>query len=512
MRPSLPSLLLVLCLAHTALAQNEIPALLSAVSGSDAKTAENAVSVGLKSADPRVRAIAARLAIVRRMTALAPAVMALADRESDVNAAREMVRAMIMLGGLRQVDRGFYISDRFGKRLDADVAIAAAHLGPAAVDTYFSSMKERGVDRFDFFRVALWGHPEAASTIAARLLQTDTDGFQSFLFMNGFEPRVLIDAATLEAGLTHSDQDVRATTAWFLANQALRQRGVVEARLKTVVAGLRVPRDNADVIVSVEVLRRAIGLPKRDFAEFRQALTNPLVQIRFYVMSENGLSLLTESERRLATGGSADEEGERLSADFPPFVLPSALPAGLAEQVLAFSGCNGGWFGTADVQVDDLGLVASRDLSRINTTDACRRALGMLLDFSIAENQTISAPRRSNASFVRAAGVPPCFDESAVPASRARVIRGRSMRFPRVRRSVAPIWPAGVPRKPTTVGVEVMVSSHGCARAVRLVNPSPNAALNAAALTAAQQWVFQPGRVETNPIDMLYDVEVEFNP
>ena len=135
--------LLLIFVCADASAQNESAKLLAAATSTDASAAESAVSVALKSPDAAVRAIAARVATTRRMKSLAPAIVALLDREPDVNAAREMIRAMILLGGIRDVDRAFYISDRFNGRLDADVAVAAARHGAPAIDAYFASMLHR---------------------------------------------------------------------------------------------------------------------------------------------------------------------------------------------------------------------------------------------------------------------------------------------------------------------------------------------------------------------------------
>ncbi len=141
MRSILCGAIIALCAASNAFAQAGIAGLLTASSQSDAKVLETAVRAGLQSDDARVRAVAARIANIRHLKSLVDTIGVLADRDPDANAAREELRAMIMLGGLRQVDRAFYISDRFSKRLDGDVATAAARLG---ADEIFVATGRRG--------------------------------------------------------------------------------------------------------------------------------------------------------------------------------------------------------------------------------------------------------------------------------------------------------------------------------------------------------------------------------
>ena len=512
MRSILGSLAVAFCLSDSAAAQSEVAKLLTGAAQADPKAAEAAVNAALKSSDANVRGIAARIANAKQMTGLLTAMATLADREPDVNAAREEMRAVVMLGGLRQVDRAFYISDRFSKRLDADVATAAAHLGPQAIDAYFTSMLKRNVDRNDFFRVALWGQPQAVSPLAMRLLQQDKEGLQDLLFLLGFEPRLIIDTDTLAAALANTDLDVRGATVWFLLQQALKARAQFDPRLKEIIGGLRVPRDNADLIAGVELLRRAVGYPRRNFVEFRAALTNEYVQIRLFLSPAKALTLLDETERRVATDLLGEKE-DRASTDPPPFVLPAALPAGLAAETMKMTGCNQGWFGHAKVQVDQRGFVTSRDLTGVNTSEACRQALDVLLQYSIVENRLVSAPHQSEGvSLVRASNGPMCFDESPVATMPTKYVYGSpSMRMPRVTQRIAPVWPAAVERKPVEVGVEVVVTTSGCVRAVRVVAPAANAAINNAALVAAQQFKFQPAMINTSPVEMLVNVGVEFH-
>lgn len=501
--------LLAISLAATVAFGDEVTTLLRDADG-DPKAAESAVRIALNSPEPATRAFAARVANAKGMTALLPNVTMLVDRESDVNAAREEIRAMLMLGDAKSIDRAAYANDRLGKRLDAEVANAAAHLGPSSFDAYFTWMKDRNIDRADYFRVALWGHERDAPALAARLIREDPQGMNTLLMVLGDEPRFLLDDATLIAALNSSGESVRASTMWYIASEAVKQAVAVSPALHDLIGTLRVPRDDADQIAAVEIARRAVGYPRRNFPEFAVALANPISQVRIYLGPAKLLTLLNDTERRVATDLLGEDDAA--AVDPPAIVLPAAVPPGLTQQVMTMTGCNAGWFGSASVTVNERGFVVSRDLTKVVTNDACRKALDMLLQYSIADVRLVTGGRRSDAvSLVRAANGPMCFDEATVTSTVARRFFNYSAwRMPRVREEAPPVWPSGVPKNPVDVGVEVMVSAQGCVRYARVIKPAPQQAVNDAALVAAQQWKFQPGTMNTSPIDMLYAVTIEF--
>ncbi|HSP17352.1 MAG TPA: energy transducer TonB [Thermoanaerobaculia bacterium] len=516
MRASICSFVLAFFLGAAGFAQSDaVRNLVAAGAQPDLKAVETAVTNAIRSDDPALRTIAARIATVRRLTGLVNLISSYADREPNAEAAREEARAMILLGGKRNIDHAFYISDRFSKRLDGPVATAAAYLGADAVDSYFASMQKRKIDAGDFFRAALWNRPQLAANFAARLLANDKEAFKTFMFVTESEPRLLIDTDTLIAALTSTDLELRADTVWFLITHALKPSAAssIDSRLRDAIGALRVPRDNADLIVSVELLRRAIGLPQRNFVEFRYSLANEDVQDRLYFAPSKVFKLMNDIEKSTALEqfGKVEEDSNQ---DIPPFVLPSTLPQGMTAAIMSLTGCKEGWLGTAKVKVDENGLVVWHDLSAVDTSDNCKRALDMMLRYSIVENFLITAPRQSdNVSLVHAPNGPLCFDETRVISMPTeRVFGWPAIRVPRATRKVNPSYPAGVARTAVDVGVETMVTAGGCVRAVRLVKPTASPALNAAALFAAQQWQFEPALINTNAVDWLQDITIEFRP
>ncbi|HSP33041.1 MAG TPA: hypothetical protein VLU46_01865, partial [Thermoanaerobaculia bacterium] len=483
MRTCMTVLFLAIGVAAGASAQTaELRNLVAAGLQSDVKAVEAAVTAAYRSDDPAVRTLAARIATVRRLTNLTNLISSFADREANAEAAREELRTMVLLGGKGQVERAFYISDRFSKRLDTAVATAAAHLGGDAIDSYFTSLRRRNVDPYEFFLAALWNKPQLASPLAARLLSTkDKDAFFTFLYILRNEPRLIIDDNTIGSALADPDPEIRAGVIWFLVDESLKPSALAsfDDRLKQMIAGVRVPRDNAEIIAGVELLRRGIGLPRREFIEFRYSLANEDVQFRLFMASMASakiMNLFSDAERRIVAQTIMARDAD---TTYPPFIVPSTLPAGTAAAIMDLTGCREGWIGTARITVDDNGIVTSRDLSAVQTSDGCRRAVDMMLQYSLADNFLITAPRQADVSVVRAANGPICYDEERVATVPTAYVYGTpAIRMPRIKRTVAPVYPAGVPKTPVNVVVETMVTARGCVRAVRLVKPAANAALN----------------------------------
>jgi TonB family protein len=58
--------------------------------------------------------------------------------------------------------------------------------------------------------------------------------------------------------------------------------------------------------------------------------------------------------------------------------------------------------------------------------------------------------------------------------------------------------------------VRSIITREGCVRAIDLVLQSPFPELNAAALMAIAQWTFEPGRMHGEPVDVEFNLTVNF--
>jgi len=55
-----------------------------------------------------------------------------------------------------------------------------------------------------------------------------------------------------------------------------------------------------------------------------------------------------------------------------------------------------------------------------------------------------------------------------------------------------------------------VISHDGCVRAVQLIKQSPYPEVNAAAVIAVAQWTFEPGRLRGVPVEVEFNLTVNF--
>src|SRR5687768_8044507 len=95
------------------------------------------VAEGLRSPDALVRATAARLALTRDVAAVVPQLRDALASEKNGEAAREEVRALVILGGDDNIAFAAEQLHRFPTGIDGAFSDAVARLGaPKAIDLY----------------------------------------------------------------------------------------------------------------------------------------------------------------------------------------------------------------------------------------------------------------------------------------------------------------------------------------------------------------------------------------
>ena len=112
---------------------------------------------------------------------------------------------------------------------------------------------------------------------------------------------------------------------------------------------------------------------------------------------------------------------------------------------------------------------------------------------------------------------PLCLDEDPPPDERALSLSrvGGDVVAPVKIHSVEPYFPAEVRRsmKPggnSIVILEAVISKHGCVRSLRPLAQSPFPDLNGSAIFAVSQWKFSPGTLDGKPVDVVYNLTVNF--
>lgn len=199
------------------------------------------------------------------------------------------------------------------------------------------------------------------------------------------------------------------------------------------------------------------------------------------------------------------------------FLLPELLPAGAAEVVLRTARCSPTWIGIGSATVDRAGRVQKVLITNKPPYPACLRAFTALTKLSLANPLSIRTPLTTqNLVFVHGSR-DICLDE--LPPSDGpwmRTYTVAEVRPPVVKRRVEPTFPDEPLKrlrqlaKSAVVVAEAVISRSGCVRSIRLVEQSPFPELNGAALLALSQWQFVPGRVDNEPVDVIFNFTVHF--
>jgi TonB family protein len=139
-----------------------------------------------------------------------------------------------------------------------------------------------------------------------------------------------------------------------------------------------------------------------------------------------------------------------------------------------------------------------------------------LMRLSLVSSHSIDSSSESEFVLVHARAMPICLDEaplSSGPSITHQV--GNGITAPVVKRKVEPQFPEAARHQMgrgtfVLVVVQATIAREGCVRNVRLVVQSPYGDLNGAALMALAQWLFEPGRMGGVPVDVLFNLTINF--
>lgn len=482
----------------------------------------------LNSSDALTRAAAARVALVRDFSALVPALRDALQKEQDAVAAREEARALLLLGGVGELDRAVAASARFEHRLDGSIAVAVGRLGPkVSMETYFTRLHDFAAlsDGENFFRVALWGAGQYVTPIASKLLAAqDARGFEHLI--DAVDAPSAVEPGILAAAINDTNPRLRYVAAKVVL-QTLSDKNArpIDQRLLDAIGAAPdlAPQAQPDERIAAELLRRVALMKAQSLAEPLQGNSEERISSRF---GTRGLELLTADERRLLKRTSMPVplvQVHSFASDAitpPPYTLPARLPDGLARAVVEASGCKGGWVGVGSSTVDEIGRVRSIDVSKVEASIPCKRALDTLLRLSIVSNRTLtSAPTNPSVLLVKSDRRDPCLDEGAPRILRGGIDStqrvGGEVKAPVVKSRVDPLFPASARQAMrgganSVVIVESRITRAGCVADLQLLKQTQFAELNTSALLAVDQWLFEPGTSNGEPIDVLFNLTISF--
>jgi HEAT repeat protein len=199
------------------------------------------LATALQSQEPRVRATAARVATVRGVTALVPALRTALESESDAEAASEHVRAITLLGSDDDVAFAAAQSGRFPAFVDEALADGIARIGvPRALNLYLRHRQSlRGValsSTLPHWRTELHVMPTAARLLQAR----DAASFAALLRTLEASGRTL-DAGIATIALASEDAAIRAAAEQHRAPLVAETKPATRGRVSTKATEIPTP-------------------------------------------------------------------------------------------------------------------------------------------------------------------------------------------------------------------------------------------------------------------------------
>jgi TonB family protein len=365
------------------------------------------------------------------------------------------------------------------------------------------------------FRYGLWGHSDLAKAYSAKVLGRGDAALWDAWLTSANDP---LDPEIGAIALASANAKIAAATTWYLAKRYADLPPPDPQPLLVALEGAIAARPAADVSESFarELLARELGRKPNERPEW----------IAFAKSAkDNGVSLYRFADRltpdegaasgiKPSTGESTHQSIERIGNAF--FTVMTNLPKGVADEVMQATGCNGDWIGFGVVAVDRAARVRDVSLNNVAQTDGCRRALKVLLRTSFATNLASSPPPNfatNDILLVHKGKTDNCFDEGdVVPNGPTEAVRvSPEVTAPKKVRSVEPVYPETerVARISGIVIIELHINTHGCVEAMQILKPL-TPALNSAALVALSQWRFTPGIIDGKPVDVLYNLTLNF--
>lgn len=489
-------------------------------------TEENfdALRPALTSTDALTRAAAARVVLVRGLETRVAELRDILAAEKDAVAAREQMRAIVLLGTDEDVAFAASQRSRFPASIDGDFAEAIGRIGAPRATSLYLKHVAGSRDPAPSMRLALWGRSSMASGTASRLMAArDLRGFRD-LMKAAAEASLVLDNGVVTAALDSPSNEIVTDAVWYLAELYAFDPSQLPASLREKASA---PREGASVDEALgrEIVRRMLGAKFVERKEFQEWLRLPPACHRFTPKTKDLRRFLTLGEQNaldrvdptVPRGPVGTHTSETVRE--PEFMLPILLPDGLADAILRKTRCIDAWIGVIRATVDRAGRVQTLDLTGVDATGGCARAVEAMLRLSLAKPERIISPLvTANVLTVKPRGRALCFDEDPVVD---QIVPRDLLRFgsagvtaPKVVKRVEPKFPASVRNEMrggnVVLVVESVITRTGCVREIHLVKQTPWPALNTAAVLALSEWKFKPGALDGVPVDVIFNLSVNF--
>jgi TonB family protein len=434
---------------------------------------------------------------------------------------REEVRALALIGEPADVD----LAIAAATKANADLIVAdavARRGGEEALELYATKLRAlRSIK--GFFRTALWGHTELIGPTAGKLLAAGDERGWDDLLHALLDSTLSLPPQRAVAALESASEAIRSATAWYVVSAFSADPSVIREPLRATLLAARAEQGSDREDYARELLRRMLGREPSDPERWlkwlatkegddtlpREAAVYAWLTPKEYATRESRCKLLPVSCPIGKVTLRAIPSVDVRQADFQ---LPGTLPPGLADHLRKdLRSCR--WIGVASATVDHAGRVQSVDLGRVAT--ACKDVLETIVKLSYATNKSITTPLRTgDIVLAKDRGADVCLDALGDDLEVHAV--GGDVVAPVIKRRAEPHFPENVRRQMphganVLVVVESVISRTGCVRSVRLVSQSPYPALNGEALLALSKWTFTPARLGGKPVDVVFDLTINFS-
>lgn len=469
--------------------------------------------------NPDVRGVAARAVTTCGATELLPDVETALGKESELNAAREQARALILLSEGSADSIVMAAASRFAGLLDGDISLALARArGPAALPLYFSRLRGlqlTDADRAAFFQIASRGGKETLAAAAAMALgRDDCPSWRAVLRRVPFDAQ-LASSPVLIAALASGNREIRGDAAWALASRYVTTPPPNASEILASLRSGEAKTTNSDHLPEMdygaEILRRVLGekpvegdvwalaIPPRADSH----LGRDLIALSRY---------LTPAERN-AVANRIDEKIVKQSRqptsppsdDWSLFGMPKGLGSDLAAPAMASCGGAGsGGVAVARIFFKADGRPARVSFLQAPVEKACAQMLHGLFLLSLApEHQATSEDKPVTFGLPLIPAALNCLDE--LPRDRSEFeTSDRTRTFVQAKEisrkgflePTSSIWDADAGRGE----LQGMVSPAGCVTAIHVVQSSGVTSTDSAAIFNVLQWRYSPATVDGRPI------------
>jgi TonB family protein len=469
--------------------------------------------------DPVVRGIAARIAGLLSRKSLASALQDLLEREQDVSAAVEQVRALLYLRGVEILPQARTAATRLGTPVRSTIDEWLARNQPeqfaAAIPDLLRDYPEADSRIFaSLAALAVRQTPAVHEHVTTSLAGAASGpAWRAYLARVGFDDNALV----VSKGLAASSPAVREETIWFVVTATSQGRTLSSANVQSAIGPTEARAATDDTgwaAFGLELLGRRFG--NSQIADGSATITRHATTHSDDARALASVPELTPAEQAALRGVIPDlpaaravkgkqpaaEPVEKTGKDVSPTrTFPSLAPGALGSLLAALE-CtppsSPAAFGAARVSYKrdgrpseiaiDATTVAPRDLP-------IRDDVPLWLFMSMDQDAVACADAKPDALFL---------------SGRAERVGGK-IKVPRKTKDVRPEYPESMrlARIAGIVIIEATITATGCIASAEVLR-SVALPLDVAALKAVSGWRFTPTELDGIPVPAIMTVTVNF--